>query len=79
MVVNGILKLISDILVKDLEIGKYKFIIKYIDVFGKVIEFIVESINEKDLKDVKVVLEGNLKVKLIVGDDRYVIVVVIVK
>lgn len=79
MVANGISKSISDISAKDSETGKYKFTIKYTDVSGKAIELTVESTNEKDLKDAKAALEGNSKVKLIAGDDRYATAVAIAK
>ncbi|KPI49309.1 cell wall-binding protein [Clostridioides difficile] len=79
MVVNGTSKSISDISAKDSETGKYKFTIKYTDVSGKAIELTVESTNEKDLKDAKSALEGNSKVKLIAGDDRYATAVAIAK
>ncbi|HBF4437619.1 cell wall-binding protein Cwp2 [Clostridioides difficile] len=79
MVVNGTSKSISDISAKDSETGKYKFTIKYTDASGKAIELTVESTNEKDLKDAKAALEGNSKVKLIAGDDRYATAVAIAK
>ncbi|HGM3508124.1 TPA: cell wall-binding protein Cwp2 [Clostridioides difficile] len=79
MVVNGTSKSISDISAKDSETGKYKFTIKYTDISGKAIELTVESTNEKDLKDAKAALEGNSKVKLIAGDDRYATAVAIAK
>lgn len=79
MVVNGTSKSISDISAKDSETGKYKFTIKYTDASGKAIELTVESANEKDLKDAKSALEGNSKVKLIAGDDRYATAVAIAK
>lgn len=79
MVANGTSKSISDISAKDSETGKYKFTIKYTDASGKAIELTVESINEKDLKDAKAALEGNSKVKLIAGDDRYATAVAIAK
>lgn len=79
MVVNGTSKSISDISAKDSETGKYKFTVKYTDASGKAIELTVESTNEKDLKDAKSALEGNSKVKLIAGDDRYATAVAIAK
>ncbi|EGT5271334.1 cell wall-binding protein Cwp2 [Clostridioides difficile] len=79
MVANGTSKSISDISAKDSETGKYKFTIKYIDASGKATELTVESTNEKDLKDAKAALEGNSKVKLIAGDDRYATAVAIAK
>ncbi|HAU5020585.1 TPA: cell wall-binding protein Cwp2 [Clostridioides difficile] len=79
MVANGTSKSISDISAKDSETGKYKFTIKYTDASGKAIELTVESTNEKDLKDAKAALEGNSKVKLIAGDDRYATAVAIAK
>ncbi|CCL38923.1 cell wall-binding protein Cwp2 [Clostridioides difficile] len=79
MVANGISKSISDISSKDSETGKYKFTIKYTDASGKAIELTVESTNEKDLKNAKAALEGNSKVKLIAGDDRYATAVAIAK
>ncbi|KPI47744.1 cell wall-binding protein [Clostridioides difficile] len=79
MVVNGTSKSISDISAKDSETGKYKFTVKYTDTSGKAIELTVESTNEKDLKDAKSALEGNSKVKLIAGDDRYATAVAIAK
>ncbi|MCC0680528.1 cell wall-binding repeat-containing protein [Clostridioides sp. ES-S-0005-03] len=79
MVVNSTSKLISDISAKDSETGKYKFTVKYTDASGKAIELTVESANEKDLKDAKAALEGNSKVKLIAGDDRYATAVAIAK
>lgn len=79
MVANGTSKSISDISAKDSETGKYKFTIKYTDASGKAIELTVESTNEKDLKDAKAALEGNSKVKLIAGDDRYETAVAIAK
>ncbi|MCK8736503.1 cell wall-binding protein Cwp2, partial [Clostridioides difficile] len=79
MVANGTSKSISDISAKDSETGKYKFTIKYTDASGKATELTVESTNEKDLKDAKAALEGNSKVKLIAGDDRYVTAVAIAK
>ncbi|EQF23568.1 cell wall binding repeat 2 family protein [Clostridioides difficile CD160] len=79
MVVNGTSKSISDISAKDSETGKYKFTVKYTDASGKAIELTVESTNEKDLKDAKAALEGNSKVKLIAGDDRYATAVAIAK
>lgn len=79
MVANGTSKSISDISSKDSETGKYKFTIKYTDASGKAIELTVESTNEKDLKDAKAALEGNSKVKLIAGDDRYATAVAIAK
>lgn len=79
MVANCTSKSISDISAKDSEIGKYKFTIKYTDASGKAIELTVESTNEKDLKDAKAALEGNSKVKLIAGDDRYATAVAIAK
>ncbi|EGT3781121.1 TPA: cell wall-binding protein Cwp2 [Clostridioides difficile] len=79
MVVNGTSKSISDISAKDSETGKYKFTIKYTDASGKATELTVESTNEKDLKDAKAALEGNSKVKLIAGDDRYATAVAIAK
>ncbi|EGT3901388.1 cell wall-binding protein Cwp2 [Clostridioides difficile] len=79
MVANGTSKSISDISAKDSETGKYKFTIKYTDASGKATELTVESINEKDLKDAKAALEGNSKVKLIAGDDRYATAVAIAK
>ena len=79
MVANGTSKSISDISAKDSETGKYKFTIKYTDASGKATELTVESTNEKDLKDAKAALEGNSKVKLIAGDDRYATAVAIAK
>ncbi|HFL3605252.1 TPA: cell wall-binding protein Cwp2 [Clostridioides difficile] len=79
MVANGTSKSISDISAKDSETGKYKFTIKYTDASEKAIELTVESTNEKDLKDAKAALEGNSKVKLIAGDDRYATAVAIAK
>ncbi|ENY8397185.1 TPA: cell wall-binding protein Cwp2 [Clostridioides difficile] len=79
MVANGTSKSISDISAKDSETGKYKFTVKYTDASGKAIELTVESTNEKDLKDAKAALEGNSKVKLIAGDDRYATAVAIAK
>ncbi|MCC0631274.1 cell wall-binding protein Cwp2 [Clostridioides sp. ZZV15-6388] len=79
VVANGTSKSISDISAKDSETGKYKFTIKYTDTSGKAIELTVESTNEKDLKDAKAALEGNSKVKLIAGDDRYATAVAIAK
>lgn len=79
MVVNGTSKSISDISAKDSETGKYKFTVKYTDASGKAIELTVESTNEKNLKDAKAALEGNSKVKLIAGDDRYATAVAIAK
>ena len=79
MVANGTSKSISDISSKDSETGKYKFTIKYTDASGKAIELTVESTNEKDLKNAKAALEGNSKVKLIAGDDRYATAVAIAK
>ncbi|MCC0784437.1 cell wall-binding repeat-containing protein [Clostridioides sp. ES-S-0108-01] len=79
MVANGTSKSVSDISAKDSETGKYKFTIKYTDTSGKAIELTVESTNEKDLKDAKSALEGNSKVKLIAGDDRYATAVAIAK
>lgn len=79
MVVNGTSKSISDISAKDSETEKYKFTVKYTDASGKAIELTVESTNEKDLKDAKSALEGNSKVKLIAGDDRYATAVAIAK
>lgn len=79
MVVNGTSKSISDISAKDSETGKYKFTVKYTDASGKAIELTVESTNEKNLKDAKSALEGNSKVKLIAGDDRYATAVAIAK
>ncbi|HBG1939884.1 cell wall-binding repeat-containing protein [Clostridioides difficile] len=79
IVANGTSKSISDISAKDSETGKYKFTIKYTDASGKATELTVESTNEKDLKDAKAALEGNSKVKLIAGDDRYATAVAIAK
>lgn len=79
MVANGTSKSISDISAKDSETGKYKFTIKYTDASGKATELTVESTSEKDLKDAKAALEGNSKVKLIAGDDRYATAVAIAK
>ncbi|MDV9762335.1 cell wall-binding protein Cwp2 [Clostridioides difficile] len=79
MVANGTSKSISDISAKDSETGKYKFTIKYTDASGKATELTVESTNEKNLKDAKAALEGNSKVKLIAGDDRYATAVAIAK
>ncbi|HBG7261101.1 cell wall-binding protein Cwp2 [Clostridioides difficile] len=79
MVANATSKSISDISAKDSETGKYKFTIKYTDASGKATELTVESTNEKDLKDAKAALEGNSKVKLIAGDDRYATAVAIAK
>lgn len=78
-IANSVGKSISDISSKDSETGKYKFTVKYTDTSGKAIELTVESTNDKELKDVKDALNGNTKVNLIAGEDRYATAVAIAK
>ncbi|WP_304340828.1 cell wall-binding repeat-containing protein [Metaclostridioides mangenotii] len=73
-------KKISDISEKDEKTGKYNFVVKYIDAEGNPIELTIESTNLTTLeKSRNTLLNNDVKVDVLAGDDRYSTAVEIAK
>ncbi|GAA0218966.1 cell wall-binding repeat-containing protein [Metaclostridioides mangenotii] len=65
-------KKISDISEKDEKTGKYNYVVKYIDAEGNPIELTIESTNLTTLeKSRNALLNNDVKVNVLAGDDRY--------
>lgn len=63
---------VGEISEKDEKTGKYNFIVKYIDAAGKPIELTVESTNESTLEKTRnALLNNEVKVNVVAGEDRY--------
>lgn len=63
---------VGEISEKDEKTGKYNFIVKYIDAAGKPIELTVESTNESTLEKTRnALLNNDVKVNVVAGEDRY--------
>ena len=63
---------VGEISEKDEKTGKYNFIVKYIDAVGKPIELTVESTNESTLEKTRdALLNNEVKVNVVAGEDRY--------
>ena len=63
---------VGEISEKDEKTGKYNFIVKYIDAAGKPIVLTVESTNESTLEKTRnALLNNEVKVNVVAGEDRY--------